>query len=160
MRVFEERGVKKEDDTSNEQINLLYFLFWTSTYELLCVVLFFWVDFLPWYGDANLSNFGTKYVYFNSKKKKIRTKTGTLRAGGLCLPTTLLRVVKSKSRTSLEISERSRPKQEKPPARRLPNTLKDTQRLISKETGLGAALVGVYENEFGFIKRATVKSFV
>ena len=68
MRVFEERGVKIEDDTSNEQINLLYFLFWTSTYELLCVVLFVWVDFLPWYGDANLSNFGTKYVYFNSKK--------------------------------------------------------------------------------------------
>lgn len=62
MRVFEERGVKIEDDTSNEQINLLYFLFWTSTYELLCVVLFIWVDFLPWYGDANLSNFGTKWA--------------------------------------------------------------------------------------------------
>ena len=67
MRVYEERGVKIEDNTSNEQINLVYFLFWTSTYELLCVTLFFWVDFLPWYGDTEISNFGKKYVHFNSK---------------------------------------------------------------------------------------------
>ena len=67
MRVYEERGVKIENDTSNEQINLAYFLFWTSTYELLCVALFVWVDFLPWYGDTNISDFGNKYVYFNSK---------------------------------------------------------------------------------------------
>lgn len=67
MRVFEERGVKMEDSKSNEQINLVYFLFWTSTYELIGVALFFWVDLLPWYGDANINNFFTKYVYFNSK---------------------------------------------------------------------------------------------
>lgn len=67
MRVFEERGVKMEDSKSNEQINLVYFLFWTSTYELIGVALFFWVDLLPWYGDANINNFLTKYVYKNSK---------------------------------------------------------------------------------------------
>jgi len=61
MRVYEERGVKIEDDTSNEQINLVYFLFWTSTYELLSVALFFWVDLLPWYGDTKINNFGTKW---------------------------------------------------------------------------------------------------
>ena len=121
MRVYEERGVKIEDDTSNEQINLMYFLFWTSTYELLCVVLFFWVDLLPWYGGANLSNFGTKYVYFNSSKKYLQ-KTGTLREGGFVCPLFCASGESKKSRTSLVVSERSRPKQEKPPARRLQNT--------------------------------------
>lgn len=62
MRVFEERGVKMEDSKSNEQINLVYFLFWTSTYELIGVALFFWVDLLPWYGDANINNFFTKWT--------------------------------------------------------------------------------------------------
>lgn len=86
MRVYEEHGVKKEDDTSNEQINLMYFLFWTSTYELLCVALFVWVDFLPWYGDADLSNFGTKYVYFNSKKDYVPKHVPSEQAVSRCLP--------------------------------------------------------------------------
>ena len=123
MRVYEERGVKKEDDTSNEQINLMYFLFWTSTYELLCVVLFFWVDLLPWYGDPDLSNFGTKYVYFNFKIK-LRAKTRSLEQVVLFAQSFASGKIR-KSRTSLAISERSRPKQEKPPARRLQNTQLD-----------------------------------
>ena len=65
MRVFEERGVKMENNTgtSAEQINLVYFLFWTNTYELCCIALFFWTDVLPWYGDLDdIGNFGTTYV--------------------------------------------------------------------------------------------------
>lgn len=148
MRVYEERGVKIEDDTSNEQINLVYFLFWTSTYELLSVALFFWVDLLPWYGDTKINNFGTKYVYFNSKK--LHTITCTLRAGGL-VGWLFCERRSRKLRTLLASS----PEQARPPARRLQNTWPDAQGLVSEENGLSAALVGVYENEFGFIKRAT-----
>ena len=66
MNVLEERGVKmeiKESKGSKKGINLVYFLFWTSLYQLLCVSLFFWADFLPWYGQVdNIKEFGKKYV--------------------------------------------------------------------------------------------------
>lgn len=65
MRVLEERGVKTESGTSGKQINLVYFLFWTSTYELLCIVALFWTDILPWYGDVDsIKNFGKRYIFF------------------------------------------------------------------------------------------------
>lgn len=66
MNVLEERGVKMEiteSKGSKKGINLVYFLFWTSLYQLLCVSLFFWADFLPWYGQVdNIKEFGKKYV--------------------------------------------------------------------------------------------------
>ena len=66
MNVLEERGVKMEiteSKGSKKGINLVYFLFWTSLYQLLCVSLFFWADFLPWYGQVdNIREFGKKYV--------------------------------------------------------------------------------------------------
>ena len=66
MNVLEERGVKleiTESKGSKKGINLVYFLFWTSLYQLLCVSLFFWADFLPWYGQVdNIKEFGKKYV--------------------------------------------------------------------------------------------------
>lgn len=62
MRVLEERGVKIESDTSGEQMNLVHFLFWTSTYELLCIVALFWTDILPWYGHVDgIKNFGKSW---------------------------------------------------------------------------------------------------
>ena len=68
MRVLEERGVKTESGTSGKQINLVYFLFWTSTYELLCIVALFWTDILPWYGDVDsIKNFGKRYIFFNCR---------------------------------------------------------------------------------------------
>ena len=66
MRVLEERGVKIESDTSGEQMNLVHFLFWTSTYELLCIVALFWTDILPWYGHVDgIKNFGKRYIFSN-----------------------------------------------------------------------------------------------
>lgn len=65
MHVLEERGVKIDSETSGEQINLIYFLFWTSTYELLCVVALFWTDILPWYGQVDgIKNFGKRYIIY------------------------------------------------------------------------------------------------
>ena len=56
MKVLEERGVKMENEDSQEGVNLMYFLFWTSSYELLCVALFFWADILPWFGNVKNIN--------------------------------------------------------------------------------------------------------
>ena len=65
MNVLEERGLKMESKTSRKGINLVFFLFWTSTYQFLCVVFLFWADILPWYGNvANIKDFGRKYVAF------------------------------------------------------------------------------------------------
>lgn len=78
MNVLEERGVKMEiteSKGSKKGINLVYFLFWTSLYQLLCVSLFFWADFLPWYGQVdNIREFGKKYVLLFC----VRTKIGWL----------------------------------------------------------------------------------
>ena len=52
-----------ESQTSRRRINLVYFLFWTSLYQLICVGLLFWLDILPWYGNVdNISEFAKKYV--------------------------------------------------------------------------------------------------
>lgn len=68
MRVLEERGVKIESDTSGEQMSLVHFLFWTSTYELLCIVALFWTDILPWYGHVDgIKNFGKRYIFSNHR---------------------------------------------------------------------------------------------
>ena len=65
MNVIIERGVKMENQMSRRRINLAYFLFWTSLYQLICVGLLFWIDILPWYGYVdNISDFGRKYVFF------------------------------------------------------------------------------------------------
>ena len=65
MNVIIERGVKMENQISRRRINLTYFLFWTSLYQLICVGLLFWIDILPWYGYVDsISEFGRKYVFF------------------------------------------------------------------------------------------------
>jgi len=65
MNVIIERGVKMENQISRRRINLVYFLFWTSLYQLLCVGLLFWLDILPWYGNVDsISEFRRKYVFF------------------------------------------------------------------------------------------------
>ena len=61
MNVLEERGVKMENKGSKKGVDLVFFLFWTSSYQLLCVALFFWADILPWYGNVdNINEFGRK----------------------------------------------------------------------------------------------------
>lgn len=64
MNVLEEKGVKMESRSSRKGVNLVFFLFWTSTYQLLCVALFFWADILPWYGNVdNIREFGRNWWY-------------------------------------------------------------------------------------------------
>ena len=65
MNVIVERGVKMENQMSRRRINLVYFLFWTSSYQLICVAFLFWLDILPWYGNVDsISEFAKKYVFF------------------------------------------------------------------------------------------------
>ena len=65
MNVLEEYVVKMKNQTSRKGINLVYFLFWTSLYQLICVGSLFWLDILPWYGNVdNISEFGRKYVIY------------------------------------------------------------------------------------------------
>ncbi|KAL9954561.1 hypothetical protein ACROYT_G042117 [Oculina patagonica] len=64
MNVLEEKGVKMENKTSRKGVNLVYFLFWTSTYQLLCVGSLFWLDILPWYGNVdNIKEFGKNWWF-------------------------------------------------------------------------------------------------
>ena len=58
MNVIEEKSLK---DTRS--INLFYFLFWTSLYQLITIGVFFWVDIIPFYGFAKgVKNFGEKWA--------------------------------------------------------------------------------------------------
>ncbi|PFX25296.1 hypothetical protein AWC38_SpisGene10053 [Stylophora pistillata] len=64
MNVIQEKGVKMENKSSKKGINLLYFLFWTSSYQLLCVGVLFWLDVLPWYGNvSNIQEFGENWWF-------------------------------------------------------------------------------------------------
>ena len=50
-----------QNEMSRRGVNLVYFMFWTSAYQLLCVAALFWVDILPWYGNSvSMDKFGTK----------------------------------------------------------------------------------------------------
>lgn len=53
MIVIEERSLKFRDDSSNEQVNIVFFYFWTSFYEMVAVFCCFWMDIIPGYGYAN-----------------------------------------------------------------------------------------------------------
>ncbi|XP_064389976.1 crt homolog 2-like isoform X2 [Halichondria panicea] len=59
MNVIEEKSLK---DTRT--VNLFYFLFWTSLYQLVSVGVLFWVDVVPWYGFAgSIQTFGENYWF-------------------------------------------------------------------------------------------------
>ena len=63
MNVLEERGLKMENETSGNKVNMVYFLFWTSTYQFICIVFLIWVNILPWYGNVtNMQECVGKYV--------------------------------------------------------------------------------------------------
>ena len=58
--VLCEKGVKMRTERSRRGINLVYFMFWISTYQLFFVALMFWVNILPGSGNASIADFGTK----------------------------------------------------------------------------------------------------
>ncbi|XP_062501851.1 uncharacterized protein LOC134178956 [Corticium candelabrum] len=62
MNVLGEKILKKRVRSGNEtrQINLFYFLFWTSLYHVLTAAALFWVDIIPGFGTAHgsITEFG------------------------------------------------------------------------------------------------------
>ena len=63
MNVIEERGLKLELTHAKSRVNLVFFLFWTSLYQLLVALCLFWADFVPKFGYAdNIHHFWDKYV--------------------------------------------------------------------------------------------------
>ena len=61
MNVWEEKALKLQDNQSKKGVNLVYFLFWTSLYQLLTVGAFFWADIIPGFGNAkDIKQFGRK----------------------------------------------------------------------------------------------------
>ncbi|XP_062501559.1 uncharacterized protein LOC134178690 [Corticium candelabrum] len=67
MNVLEEKSLKKRVRSGNgtRQINLFYFLFWTSLYQLLTAAALFWIDIIPGFGTAHgsITEFGKNYWY-------------------------------------------------------------------------------------------------
>lgn len=56
MNVFEEMSLK-----DSRKVNMFYFLFWSSFYQLVTVSLLFWADFIPEFGYAQgIEQFGQK----------------------------------------------------------------------------------------------------
>ena len=56
MNVIEELSLK-----DSRKVNLFYFLFWSSLYQLLTVGLLFWADIVPEFGYAKgIQEFGRK----------------------------------------------------------------------------------------------------
>jgi hypothetical protein len=61
MNVVEEKGLKMQNVMSRRGVNIFYFLFWESVYQLLSVMALFWVDIIPGYGFADtITQFGKK----------------------------------------------------------------------------------------------------
>ena len=61
MNVYEEKSLKLQNVMSRRKVNLVYFLFWTSLYQLLTVGLLFWADILPGFGNVkNIDQFAKK----------------------------------------------------------------------------------------------------
>ena len=56
MNVIEEKTLKDK-----RSVNLFYFLFWSSLYQLIAMVLMFWTDIIPGFGYTNgINDFGKK----------------------------------------------------------------------------------------------------
>ena len=61
MNVIEEKSLKLQDVTSRKRVNLIYFLFWTSLFQLITVGMFFWADIIPGFGNTkNICEFGKR----------------------------------------------------------------------------------------------------
>ena len=66
--VLEERGVKMQHEISRRGINLVYFLFWISTYQFLCVAsALVWVFVLPASGNINSTQDASNIEEFGRK---------------------------------------------------------------------------------------------
>ena len=62
MNVVEEKGLKLQNRTERKGVNIVYFLFMTSLFQLLTVWLFFWADIIPGFGNVkNIHEFGKRY---------------------------------------------------------------------------------------------------
>jgi len=63
MNVIEEK-ILKSNTQEAEEINMIYFFFMTSCYQLLTAAALFWADIIPWYGFSNsLAGLGTNWAF-------------------------------------------------------------------------------------------------
>ena len=63
MNVLEERSLQRRHGVRHGQINLFFFLFCTSCYQLLTGLALFWADIIPGFGmSKGIKNFGEKSV--------------------------------------------------------------------------------------------------
>lgn len=60
MNVYEEIGLKIKSP-NEKSVNTIWFLMWTSFYQLLTVLAFFWLDFVPFFGNQpDIQTFGRR----------------------------------------------------------------------------------------------------
>ncbi|EDV24073.1 Crt-like protein 1 [Trichoplax sp. H2] len=63
MNAYEEAGLKMKSP-NEKRVNAIWYLTWTSFYQLVTVALFFWLDFLPFYGNQpDIQTFGRSYAF-------------------------------------------------------------------------------------------------
>ena len=61
MNVIEEKSLKLQSRGAGKGVNIVFFLFMTSLYQLLTVGAFFWADVIPNFGNVkNVKQFGKK----------------------------------------------------------------------------------------------------
>ncbi|XP_065828550.1 crt homolog 3-like [Oscarella lobularis] len=64
MNVLEERSLQRRHGVRRGQINLFFFLFCTSCYQLLTGLALFWADIIPGFGmSTSMKNFGENYHF-------------------------------------------------------------------------------------------------
>ncbi|XP_065828551.1 crt homolog 2-like [Oscarella lobularis] len=64
MNVLEERSLQRRHGVRHGQINLFFFLFCTSCYQLLTGLALFWADIIPGFGmSKGIKNFGENYHF-------------------------------------------------------------------------------------------------
>jgi len=64
MNVIEEKSLKLQSRGAGKGVNIVFFLFMTSLYQLLTVGAFFWADVIPNFGNVkNVKQFGKNYWF-------------------------------------------------------------------------------------------------
>jgi len=64
MNVIQEKSLKLQTRGAGNGVNIIYFLFTTSVYQLLTVGLLFWTDIIPQFGYVkNINDFGRSYWF-------------------------------------------------------------------------------------------------
>lgn len=63
--IYAEKSLKSAKSTmTKERLNMVYYLFWTKSYQLATVLFLFWTDIIPEFGYTDsIQQFWKKYFY-------------------------------------------------------------------------------------------------